>query len=146
VDQKGQTLLETIVAIAAVALVVIGLVKGLTLSLKNVQFAKERSSARNYAQEAGEWLVFQRDSSWDNLSLGAYCLNGLNWDVPGDDHPENCSGFILDSSGGNTVYKRNAVLSEVVLGREVAIMVNVYWDSPRGGETFSLNFNLTKWK
>lgn len=156
-DQKGQTLLEIIAVVAVIGLVLISLVRGLTLSLKNVQFTKERSAAENYAREVTEWLIYERDHNWDNIGshLNTYCLISLAWpEEPGSSsHEGNC---VSDDYISGTVYRREVVITDAsgtpppdptpTPRPQAEIVVTISWDSPRGGETFSLTFNLARWK
>ncbi len=68
-DQKGQLLLEILVAILIAALV-IGAVSGLTLvSLRSGKSAGEKNTALLLAQEGLEVIESVRDASWHNIYL-----------------------------------------------------------------------------
>lgn len=141
---KGQTLLELVVVVSAVAIAVVGLVRGLTTSLKNSRFAEERSLAENYAKEAQEWLVFQRDADWSELwarassSGKSWCLATLSFTK------ERCAENDLIGD----FYKRELKLTAVD-GGALEALVEVSWPSENregGWESMILNFQLTKWK
>ena len=143
--EKGQTLLEIMIAVGVLGIVIYGLVKGLTLSLKNVQFAKERSLAENYAQEGAEWLTFQKEANWSDFSShtgSTYCLSDIpdsGWPGSGACGP---SDFI---SGANINFRREFSLVETVADEEIQASVSVSWDSPRGGENITIPLTFTNW-
>jgi type II secretory pathway pseudopilin PulG len=148
-NSQGQSLLEIVAVIGLIAIVILGLVKGLTISLKDVQFSKERSLAENYAREAAEWLVYQKESDWNHIGshFGTYCLNQLSWENSGS-CPAN--DFI---SGTN--YQRQAVIENETPTPsaenpspkpEAKLAVTVSWASPRGQEVFNLDLNFAQWK
>ncbi len=142
---KGQTLLELVVVVSAVAIAVVGLVRGLTTSLKNSRFAEERSLAENYAKEAQEWLVFQRDTDWSELwarassSGKSWCLATLSFTK---------QRLCTEDDLIDDFYKRELKLTAVD-GGTLEALVEVSWPSENregGWESMILNFQLTKWK
>jgi type II secretory pathway pseudopilin PulG len=150
-NPKGQVLLEVIAVVAAISLVVVGLVKGLATSLKNTRFSKEKSLAESYGREATEWLVYEKQDNWgafearSSNSGTTYCLSDLSsWPSTGACDPLVPGDFIA-----GTVYQREAVLTRVTPDEEVGIVVTVSWASGRvsagAGETFVLTLNLTHW-
>ncbi|MBN1263268.1 MAG: hypothetical protein JW991_02835 [Candidatus Pacebacteria bacterium] len=142
-NPAGQGLIEMVVVVGMLSIFIVGLIKALTISLKNTQFAKERSMSENYARQAAEWLVFQRDDDWNNLQSRTgmiFCLNDLSdWPLLAGSCGE--SDFI-----SGTVYQREVALNEIVFNQEIESIVTVSWASPRGGEEFELKLNLTKWR
>ncbi len=75
---KGQTLIEIVVAIGVVVLLVTGLVAGATVTLKAAQYAREKSLAVRYSQEAFEIVRKLRDSGWETfLTYGS--AGGIIW-------------------------------------------------------------------
>ncbi|HUW21746.1 MAG TPA: type II secretion system protein [Candidatus Bathyarchaeia archaeon] len=144
--QKGQTLFEIVTVIAVIALVITVLVKGLTLSLKNSRFVREKSMARNYSNQVMEWLILQRDHSWNTFTghLGIYCLNDLSWD---DLTWPDLGACQDDEFISGTNYQREATLTAVgESNQEVEVRVEVIWQSPRGQESYPLVQNLTDWR
>lgn len=146
-NQKGQAMFEVLAAIGVITIVAIGLVKALSISLRNIRFSKEIGQAQNYGQEVSEWLIYQRDADWDNLQTRVgqtFCLNNLEvgW-VNGECEAES---FIA-----GTAYQREVVLEEISPNEEINCSVTVSWVSPRkpnwsDPEVFNLSLNLTKWK
>ncbi len=62
--QKGQTLIEVLVAAAVGILVIVGLVGVTVTSIKNAQFAKNQATATKYAQQEMENVRLERDRTW----------------------------------------------------------------------------------
>lgn len=75
-NQKGQTLLEILLAFSVSILVLSTVILGIITSLSNTQYTKNQGLANSYAQE-GMAIVRQiRDSSWPDFysKNGDYCL------------------------------------------------------------------------
>lgn len=77
--QKGQTLLEVLLAFGVSLLVLGAAIFGVTVSLNNTQYTKNQNLANSYAQEGMAVVKQIRDSSWDTFrnsyaSNTAYCL------------------------------------------------------------------------
>lgn len=62
-SEKGQTLVEVVVALGVAVLVIIALVAATTTSVRNAQFAKNQSLATKYAQEGMEKVRALRDQN-----------------------------------------------------------------------------------
>lgn len=82
-SDKGQTLLEIVIALGVIALVITGLVVAATSSLRFSQDGRLRSAGVRYAQEGIEKARELRDSgTWDDFLLKAggssksWCLDG----------------------------------------------------------------------
>lgn len=77
-SEKGQTLLEILLAFGVSVLVLSALILGVITSLNNTQYTKNQGLANSYAQEGMAVVRQIRDSSWDNFcSYGTnnYCLS-----------------------------------------------------------------------
>jgi len=74
---KGQSIIEIIIVFGIAFLLLAGLVTGVTLSIKNVQFARNKSQAVKYAQEGLEIARSLRDQDWTSFTAktGILCLN-----------------------------------------------------------------------
>ena len=138
------------------AVVILALVRGMNNSLKNVQFSKEEAMAKNLAKEAIEWLVYERDKDWANITShdGIYCLTELNW-------PSN-EGACAEEDGQvtGTLFWREVTINlamPTVLPLtptpipQADIEVMVKWKSSRKPnftepETFSLELALSDWR
>lgn len=74
--QRGQTLLEILLAFSVSVLVLSAVILGITTSLSNVQYTKNQGLANSYAQEGMSVVRKIRDSSWyDFSSLSDYTTN-----------------------------------------------------------------------
>lgn len=63
-NNKGQSLVEAVVAIGLVTLVLVALISAITFSLANAQYSRNKSIATKYAQEAIEAMRKLRDAGW----------------------------------------------------------------------------------
>lgn len=118
-NQKGQTLVEVVLAIAVASLVLIALTRATTVALRNAQFAKNQALATQYAQEGMELLRKCRDQNPDDF-----------WN-------KNCSLPVL---GGE--FDREVEWSEIDPGEKMQVSVTVSWNSHQS----KLVSYLTKWK
>lgn len=75
--EKGQVLIEVLIALG-IAVIIIGATTGSIISsLRNAEYAKRQDLAGQYAQEANETLRRLSRSDWPSFSTrnGAYCLD-----------------------------------------------------------------------
>lgn len=75
--QKGQTLLEILLALGVSILALSAVILSVATSLSNAQFAKNQSLANSYAREGITIIRQIRDSSWGDFhskASGDYCL------------------------------------------------------------------------
>lgn len=82
-SQKGQTLIELVVALAVGIIVVSALAIAILSSLGNAQFSRDQSLATSYAQQGMEHVRRLRDENWTSFSAlnGLYCI-GSNPQTP----------------------------------------------------------------
>lgn len=139
-SDAGFTMVEVLVAVAVVAMVMTAVVSGVSFSIKNTRYARDKSLAIHYAQESLEWLRKQRDENGWNVFSGdldadgaqiVYCLPTL---------PDTYAGFVAltnsvcqttDVVGGNTIYIREMTL--IKNAADLSVEVSVTWDE--GGDT-----------
>ncbi len=119
---KGQSMVEMVVAIGMVALVLVAIVSGISLSVRNSRFSKNKALATRYAQEAVESFRSYRDEvGWDPfldevLSGGessTYCLPtipGSIVDIAGS--LGMCSGEKIVNTAGDTEFVREVVVTD----------------------------------
>lgn len=136
-----------IVLVGVIGLALIALVMGLTYALKNTRAIQDQSLAENYAKEAAEWILFEKESDWTNVAshLGTYCLNDLTgtWPAAGACAEGN---YIT-----GTVYWREVVVTELVAGSKLGVEVAVRWLSSNkptfsSPEEVKIQFELSKWR
>ena len=76
--QKGQSLIEALVALGAAVLVVSAITISVITALNNVQYTKNQNLAAQYAQQAMEIMRQTSSSNWTLFSsypTGTYCLD-----------------------------------------------------------------------
>lgn len=67
-SNSGQTLIEVIVAVSLIVLVLVTLVSGVALSVRNGRQAKSQAQAKEFVREGTEWIRSLRDSEgWETL-------------------------------------------------------------------------------
>lgn len=78
--QRGQTLLEVLLALGATTMILGAISTIVISSLDNAQFTKNQNLANSYAREGMEGIRKIRDSSWDNFVSynGKYCMPNVN--------------------------------------------------------------------
>ncbi len=76
--QRGQTLIEALVALGAASLVVSAITVTVITALNNVQYTKNQNLAGQYAQQALEAMRQLSLSNWTLFSSysGKYCMDG----------------------------------------------------------------------
>ncbi len=82
----GQSLIEMTVIVAAVLLLVTGLIAGTTTSLKSSQYGRFKSRAVKFAQEGIELTRKFRSDGWSSFQArsGLWCLDGSSQWVQAD--------------------------------------------------------------
>jgi type II secretory pathway pseudopilin PulG len=114
-NQKGQTLLEVILAFGIVILVLGSISSVVVTSLNNTQYAKNQSMATSYAQEGINVVRSISDSGWNQLLYykdhndGKYCIKSdlsLNAALS-----ENCTG--ADAIGPSGAFSRKVTLDSI---------------------------------
>lgn len=130
-QQTGQTLFELVIALGVGVLVVTSIVAVVTVSLRNANFAKNKTEATKYAQEALEWLRSEKERDWAGFyarsaSPAYWCLQSLAW-------PQTSVQCVLNQ----TVTGAATFTREVTLRREdidldgsrddVAVTATVSW-------------------
>lgn len=75
-NQKGQTLIELLVALSILVIVITTVAVSLTTSLNNAQASRTSTLATKYAQEGVEHVRSLRDASYTTFRTynGLYCL------------------------------------------------------------------------
>ena len=138
IDNKGQSLVEILVAIVIVTVVLITLVAAVVMAIRGVRFSKQKIRANFLAQAGLEWVRSKRiELGWDDfadLSSGAgavYCLKDLNFELIG-----SCS----ETQTVQAIFKRELVLTNV--GTDgVKVYVRVIWNE--GEVEFSTDIETT---
>jgi prepilin-type N-terminal cleavage/methylation domain-containing protein len=74
--QKGQTLIETLAALAILSILIVGIATSVISSLSNAEFNDNQTTATKYAQQGLEYVTQIRDQSYASFKgySGTYCL------------------------------------------------------------------------
>lgn len=125
--EKGQSLFEVIIALAISAIVITALVSLVSNSIQNAAFARNKTLAANYAQEATECLRSQRDSSFDSFLA-------------------NAAGIC--SPGAITLFTRNIILTSSISSGKTIIEadVSVSWTDSKGDHEVKSVTNFSDWR
>ena len=137
--QKGQTLMEILIAFSALILILGAVVLGITKSLSNTQSTKSQNLANSYAQEGLAIIRQIRDSDWDKFFSYAedvnHCINE-NLELISSDF---CIDNYAIGSGEEKIFSRRAKLDHqsskccpdntdtcdpLVRGSEVSVIVS----------------------
>ena len=152
--QRGQTIVEVLIATGVVALVMTAVAAGLTLSVKNSSQSKYRALATKMGQETTELFRRERDRlGWESFyeilqadgALTTYCI--------GETLPSNTQGFIDLPTGScsdgftvaNTEYRREAEV-QLVNPDLVRIMVDVVWFDGNNQRSTMITHELQNWR
>jgi type II secretory pathway pseudopilin PulG len=111
INQKGQTLLEVILAFGIVILVLGSISSVIVTSLNNTQYSKNQSLASSYAQEGINVIRNISDAGWNDLyqkelDSDKYCITDdlSNWVITSG----NCTGS--NAIGPNGIFSRQVML------------------------------------
>jgi Tfp pilus assembly protein PilV len=122
--EKGQTLIEVLIALACAAIIISAITVVVTTSLSNAQFSKNQNLATKYATEGLEFVRRIRDSDYIAFKAypnGTYCLAKP---LPASlGSPATCSTPNVDN-----VFIRAAALNDSACGaNQIQVAVTVTW-------------------
>jgi len=141
--EKGQFLVELIIAFFVMALVVVAIVGLSTTSVKNSSSTRDKTVARKYAEEGMEWIRKRRDVKWQSLwahggrdNFKTFCFNSFPYSEGGW-----VGGNCGDSFISGTIFSRELRLQR---GGEDALDVQVVvsWDDSQGSHEVKLETKL----
>ncbi len=143
---KGQFLIELLVALTLAVMIVVAVVGLSAVSIKTAYRAKQDTEAKRLAEEAMEWLRSEKKRNWSDFYNKAdgddgsndtdYCLNNLNW---------SSSGSCVNNMTGK-IYKREARLYRYLTGigkQSVKSTVDVKWTDNQGEHIVTLTTVFT---
>lgn len=151
--QSGQSMVEMVVAVGMVSLVLVAIVSGIALSIRNSRYSKNKALATRYAQEALEKFRNYRDEvGWSPFvsevigggTQAIYCLDdlpatiGLIGEAMG-----TCSSEKITNTSGATEFSREAQ-AEMVNG-SVEVTVLVEWTEGSKTHNVELVSRLNDW-
>jgi prepilin-type N-terminal cleavage/methylation domain-containing protein len=160
---KGFSLLESIVSIALLALTLSGILSLSSIGIRSAARISNQITAFFLASEAVEYIRNVRDSnvlagnSWLTGLADCQAVNGCYIDAPNATIsacagacPEikfNSSNNLFNYSSGNeTIFSRQVLITEVEPSREVKLDVNISWLQGSVPQSFILEehlFNLS---
>jgi len=120
---SGQSIIEVIVALALIAVVILGLVRVTISSINNASFARDQRGATKYAQEGIENARKLKEEN-----------EAVFW---------NKSGTETETIGK---FKRETTWTEIEDNQKMQVEVRVWWQDSRGVHESDLESYLTKWK
>ncbi len=140
---KGQSLFEVVIALGIISLIIVGVVILGTNSIRNSSFARDKTLATRYAQEATEWARGQRDNSWSTFYSHAadsltWCLPSLSWSKRG-----NCGTTDIISG---TPFQRQLIFTLDPNPNNVQVAVRVSWSDGAGMHDVTSITIFTNWK
>jgi len=147
-SSSGQSLVEVVVTTAIAMLILVALVGGATVSVRNIQYSRTRARAMELNRQATEWLRSERAKGWSeflfNLNFrdgneAYYCLNNaadLNFNNPGQCDPLD---DLIDST-----FKREAHVAKEGLDK-VTVTVVTSWTDSQGEHREETVTYLTRW-
>jgi len=146
-SHSGQSLVEVVVTTAIAMLILVALVAGATVAVRNIQYSRTRARAMELNRQATEWLRSERAKGWSeflfNLNFGVgneayYCLNNtadLNFNNPDRcDPPE-----LIDST-----FKREAHVAKEGSDK-VTVTLTTSWTDSQGEHREEVVTYLTRW-
>jgi hypothetical protein len=155
---KGQSLLEVVLAVGVSAVIIVVLVSLVNNAMKGAQFSRNQTLAARYAEGGTEWLRRQRDndiSSFFNrvtTTKSTWCLK----DEPLQDGTTSWSehtvcgstDFLSGSDVGTTQFKREADLQKSTVSGKTLITatVRVYWTETNGTHQVNSTTQFTDWR
>jgi len=150
-SSSGQSLVEVVVTTAIAMLILVALVGGATVAVRNIQYSRTRARAMELNRQATEWLRSERAKGWSeflfNLNFeGAnevyYCLNSLSFTNPG--HCE--SADLIDGvfkCEVNLAKETDPASPEII--DKVTVTVVTSWTDSQGEHREEVVTYLTRW-
>lgn len=103
--QKGQTLIETLSALAILSIVIVAVTTAVTTSLSNSEFNQNQTLATKYAQQGTEIVTQIRDQSYASFAgyTGPYYCLAQNQSTLGVAQSTNCSSTNITTANDNFI-------------------------------------------
>lgn len=129
-NEKGQSLIEVLIAVAIATIVVVVLVRITSRSVTNATYARNYSLATKYAQDSIEQARALRE-----LNSAAFFAGTGQCDLT--DHPDQAEYFTR---------ARSCTLAVNGTTKTMSIEVTVSWQDNNGTHASKLSTKLTNWK
>ncbi len=164
-QQKGFTLVETLVAISILMIAIIGPYYSIQQAIMASYVARDQLIASSLAEEGAEYIYFLRDS---NYLGGRSWLYGLD-SCMASQHPYGCTvdpaaaainycssagcaplkltaaGLYTQSGTGVTTRFTRTLKIEQVSSTQVQVLVTVTWMTGHNNHTITVTENLYNW-
>jgi hypothetical protein len=149
-SSSGQSLVEVVVTTAIAMLILVALVAGATVAVRNIQYSRTRARAMELNRQAAEWLRSERAKGWSEFcdrfefESSTYCLNNLNFDNPGSCEAE--AGELVDNAferEASFTKERNPSNPEVI--DKVTVTLTTSWTDSQGEHREEVVTYLTRW-
>ncbi len=127
-EEKGQSLVEVIVAIAVVGVVLVSMVLSATIGIKTSRIARDRSEARHLVENRQEEVRRERD-----LNQETFFLMGTRVDP-------------VTKIGTTPEYSLTTSYTEMVPGEKYQVEVSASWMDAGNTYTVTSATLLNKWK
>lgn len=125
-QERGQSLIEVLVALGVVVLVLLALISVTTASIRNATFAKNQSLATEHAQE-----LIEEARDIRNSNKGTFFTDESLCDLAPD--PDSVPPFTLERA------------CTLVGGDKMQVIATVSWTDAKGEHKSELYTELTKW-
>lgn len=139
ISVSGQSLVESVVAIAVVMLLLMGLVIATTTTISTTTNSQMRTAALKYAQNGLEIVRMRRDASWNQFV-----------DDFGTSPTKCVTGTTLQDSGcalEDRVFTRTLQFTYVTVpAEEMVVRSTVSWQERGNTRSVDLQTTLTPWK
>jgi hypothetical protein len=143
---KGQSLVEAVVAIAVVVLIVSGLIIAVISSLRSAQSSRARSTATKLTQDGIEIVRNLRDLGWSDFiskdSPIAWCLGN---DKELSNLPADCIHNIPADSVSKTPFTRTALITKSAQN-QATVTIEVTWLEGQTSRKSTATTYLTQWR
>ncbi len=147
-SSSGQSLVEVVVTTAIAMLILVALVAGATVAVRNIQYSRTRARAMELNRQATEWLRSERAKGWSefmfNLNFGGnneayYCLNNttdFNFNNPGQ-----CDSldYLIDST-----FKRQVNVVKESQDK-IKLTLTTSWTDSQGEHREEVVTYFTRW-
>lgn len=130
--QKGQVLVELLLAFAVSSIALVSMAQVATKSLSNATYSKSRSEANKYAVQAIEWVRNQKkQTQWATFMTynNNYCLNQdlTTGTVTFLNMNPSCAPTLMADSGSPTIFTRRVIFTPTVATNQQQVVVTVSW-------------------
>ncbi len=136
-SRSGQSLVEVIVATGMAMLILVALVVGGTVAMRNAQFSRTKARAMQLSREAMGWIQGEREKSWSEFihNNGTFCLKELSFAK---------NGYCSASDKIDNQFTRQAVLT-LENDKKMKVKVTTSWHDSHGDHSEEIITYLTKW-